>query len=109
MDAGYALTKGLGKVTGEFSLAFLVYNMKRVINIIGVKNLITAMTWYKFSAFFYVISKIHSINEKHTVCNLFNDAMSNNLPDVVVLTQSLETDVSGLQGLAYTNGAASSA
>jgi NACalpha-BTF3-like transcription factor len=43
MDAGYLLTKGLKKVTGEFSLAFLAYNLKRVINIIGVKALIEAV------------------------------------------------------------------
>ena len=43
MDMGYLLTKGLEKVTGEFSLAFLAYNLKRVINIIGVKALIKAV------------------------------------------------------------------
>jgi len=43
MDAGYLLTKGLKNATGEFSLAFLTYNLKRVINIMGVKNLIAAM------------------------------------------------------------------
>jgi transposase len=43
MDAGYVLTKGLKKVTGEFSLAFLAYNLKRVINIIGVYALIEAV------------------------------------------------------------------
>lgn len=44
LDAGYVLTKGLTKVTGEFSLAFLAYNLKRVINIIGVKSLIEAVS-----------------------------------------------------------------
>lgn len=43
MDAGYLLTKGKTKVTGEFSLVFLAYNIKRVINIMGVKKLIAAM------------------------------------------------------------------
>lgn len=43
MDAGYLLTKGKQKVTGEFSLVFLAYNMKRVINIMGAKKLIDAM------------------------------------------------------------------
>jgi hypothetical protein len=43
MDAGYLLTKGLKKVTGEFSLVFLAYNLKRVINIIGTKKLIESM------------------------------------------------------------------
>ena len=40
MDAGYCLTKGLRNVSGEFSLTFLAYNLKRVINILGVKRLI---------------------------------------------------------------------
>ena len=40
MDAGYCLMKGLEKVSGEFSLAFLAYNLKRVINIMGVQKLI---------------------------------------------------------------------
>ncbi len=43
MDAGYLLTKGKSKVTGEFSLAFLAYNLKRVINIMGTKKLIEAI------------------------------------------------------------------
>ncbi len=43
MDAGYLLTKGIKNVTGEFSLAFLAYNLKRVINIMGAKKLIEAM------------------------------------------------------------------
>ncbi|MEA4849424.1 MAG: IS1182 family transposase [Clostridiaceae bacterium] len=40
MDSGYCLTKGLGNVTGEFSLAFLAYNLKRAINILGCGKLI---------------------------------------------------------------------
>ena len=40
MDAGYCLLKGKRKVRGEFSLIFLAYNLKRVINILGSKNLI---------------------------------------------------------------------
>ena len=44
MDAGYCLTKGLKNVAGEFSLAFLAYNIKRVINILGCGNLIKSMT-----------------------------------------------------------------
>ena len=43
MDAGYCLTKGLKNVTGEFSLVFLAYNMKRAINILGAKRLIGEM------------------------------------------------------------------
>jgi transposase len=36
MEAGYCLTKG--KEIGEFVLIFLAYNMKRVINILGVET-----------------------------------------------------------------------
>ena len=43
MDAGYCLTKGIPNVSGEFSLAYLAYNMKRVINILGTKKLIEGM------------------------------------------------------------------
>lgn len=43
MDHGYFLTRGLEKVRGEMSLTILVYNLKRVINIIGVKDLIAAV------------------------------------------------------------------
>ena len=43
MNAEYCLTKGLRKVNGEFALAFLAYNIKRVINILGCAKLIAAM------------------------------------------------------------------
>ncbi|MCL2087017.1 MAG: IS1182 family transposase [Oscillospiraceae bacterium] len=43
MDAGYCLTKGLKNVSGEFALAFLSYNLKRAINILGVRKLINCM------------------------------------------------------------------
>jgi transposase len=43
MDAGYCLTKGLRNVGGEFSLAFLAYNLKRAINILGVRKLVLSM------------------------------------------------------------------
>lgn len=43
MDAGYCLTKGLRNVSGEFSLAFLAYNLKRAINILGAENLVECM------------------------------------------------------------------
>jgi hypothetical protein len=39
MDASYCLTKGLRNVTGELSLTFLAYNLKRVINILGCKKI----------------------------------------------------------------------
>jgi transposase len=42
-NQGYFLMKGLDKVQGEFSLSALVYNMKRVINILGVPRLMAAL------------------------------------------------------------------
>ena len=43
MDQGYFLLKGLRKVRGEFSLTALAYNLKRVINILGVPRLLDAL------------------------------------------------------------------
>lgn len=39
MDFGYCLTRGKESVRGEYALGFLVLNMKRVINIVGVQKL----------------------------------------------------------------------
>ena len=44
MDSGYCLTKGIKKASAEFSLTFLAYNLKRVINILGCKGLIERIT-----------------------------------------------------------------
>lgn len=44
MGAGYVLTRGLQNVTGEFSLVFLAYNLKRAINILGPKALVEALS-----------------------------------------------------------------
>lgn len=43
MDTAYCLTKGLCNVSGEFSLTFLAYNLKRAINILGCRELIESM------------------------------------------------------------------
>jgi hypothetical protein len=43
MDQGHFLLKGLTKVRGEFSLTVLAYNLKRVINIVGVPRLLAAL------------------------------------------------------------------
>jgi len=43
MDQGYFLLKGLENVRGEFSLTSLAYNLKRVINILGVPRLLEAL------------------------------------------------------------------
>jgi transposase/macrodomain Ter protein organizer (MatP/YcbG family) len=42
MDQGYFLLKGLRKVRGEFSLTVLAYNLKRVLNLVGVPRLLGA-------------------------------------------------------------------
>ena len=44
MDAGYFLLRGLEKVRTEMSLTVLAYNLKRVINILGVPQLLTAVS-----------------------------------------------------------------
>lgn len=43
MDAGYLLTRGFEKVESEFSLAFMVFNLKRAITLLGAKGLIEQM------------------------------------------------------------------
>lgn len=42
-DAGYFLVRGLAKVGGEFSLMTLAYNLRRVINVLGVPRLLAAL------------------------------------------------------------------
>lgn len=44
MNQGAFLMKGLDKIKGEFSLTALAYNMKRAIKVMGVENLIKAMS-----------------------------------------------------------------
>ncbi|KJS86222.1 MAG: hypothetical protein JM58_07365, partial [Peptococcaceae bacterium BICA1-8] len=39
MNAGYFLTRGFASVRAEVSLTFLAYNLKRVINILGMKEI----------------------------------------------------------------------
>jgi hypothetical protein len=43
MDQSYFLMKGIKKVTTETSFTVLAYNLKRVINIMGVEKMITSM------------------------------------------------------------------
>jgi transposase len=43
MDQGYFLMKGINKVTTEISLTILSYNLKRVINLLGVEKVISSM------------------------------------------------------------------
>ncbi|OCL26592.1 hypothetical protein U472_11440 [Orenia metallireducens] len=39
-DSYYLLTKGINSVSTEIGLSFCAYNLKRVINVIGIKNLV---------------------------------------------------------------------
>jgi len=50
MGHGYFLTKGLEKVAGEMSLSVLAYNMKRVLNIVSIEQLMEAVMALKKSA-----------------------------------------------------------
>jgi len=43
MDQGYFRLKGLQTVRGEFSLTVLAYNLKRVLNIVGVPRPLEAL------------------------------------------------------------------
>jgi transposase len=43
MNQGYFLTRGLEMVRTEMSLTVIAYNMKRVINILGVKRMVQAL------------------------------------------------------------------
>lgn len=43
LDFGYFLLKGLEKVRGEFSLMALAYNLRRVINLLGVECLLEVL------------------------------------------------------------------
>ena len=44
MNQGYFLMRGLTKVAGEMSLTVLAYNLKRVINILGVRTMVAALS-----------------------------------------------------------------
>jgi transposase len=43
MNQGYFLMRGLTKVRAEMSLTILAYNLKRVINILGVSMMVQAL------------------------------------------------------------------
>jgi hypothetical protein len=43
-DHSHFLMKGLEKVRAEFSLSTLAYNIRRVLNILGVKRLLAALS-----------------------------------------------------------------
>jgi len=43
MQSGYFLMKGIKKVSAEMSLTVMGYNIKRVMNILGVRKMIEAV------------------------------------------------------------------
>ena len=43
MDSGYFLMRGFEKVSAEMSLSVLAYNIKRVLNILGLKKVLQAL------------------------------------------------------------------
>ncbi len=51
MNFYYLLLRGLKKVRGEVSLAFFAYNLKRVINILGVEKLLGYLIKINFVIF----------------------------------------------------------
>lgn len=53
MNFSYLLLRNFEKVIGEISLAFFVYNLKRVMNIIGVKELIKPLLRSIISSLFF--------------------------------------------------------
>lgn len=53
MNFTYLLLRNFVKVRGEISIAFFSYNLKRVINIMGVKELIEAFINFILSIIFY--------------------------------------------------------
>jgi len=42
-EQGFFLLRGLAKVRTEFSLTVLAYNLRRVLNIVGIPRLIAAL------------------------------------------------------------------
>lgn len=44
MSADHCLMRGIPKVSGEFALTFLAYNLKRAVNILGAKRIIDAVS-----------------------------------------------------------------
>ena len=43
MDAYYLLTRGFQHIDGKFALAFMVFNMKRALTLLGTEKLIQAI------------------------------------------------------------------
>ena len=63
MDQGYFLTRGFEKVTGEMSLTALCYNIKRVLNIVDVKELMANLQAVKDN-FIFILVVVQKIVKK---------------------------------------------
>ena len=48
--------RGLDKVRAEFSLSTLAYNIRRVLNILGVERLVAALKGAKKLFFFFILA-----------------------------------------------------
>ncbi len=55
MNQGYFLMRGLPKVRTEMSLTVLAYNLKRVLNILGVERLLQAIIQHRQDTFAIMI------------------------------------------------------
>ena len=52
-DSAYLLLKGKEKVTGELSLTFLIYNIKRALNVLGMEPIMKLLTGKKVITTFF--------------------------------------------------------
>ncbi|MDR9417717.1 transposase, partial [Gracilimonas sp.] len=66
MGSGYFLTKGLEKVSAEMSLSVLAYNMKRVLNIMGIEKLMEVVKAMEKSVLFFMSYFCHLWQQKYT-------------------------------------------
>ena len=81
MNHGYFLLRGMKNVAAEISLSVVAFNMKRVLNIVGVPRLITALKEIEktrisfFQFLFYPFSNINTPDSVsfHTVCEIGNE------------------------------------
>ncbi len=60
MDQGYLLPRVLETVRGAMSLTIVVYNLTRVINILGVQELIAAVSYQRIILCRYKVEMTHN-------------------------------------------------
>ena len=61
--------KGLKKVNGEMALIMTVYNMKRVVNIVGIEKLLEKLKTWKPK-----YPKPSKTNQKRTILRLYSES-----------------------------------